>query len=239
LAIFAIADLHLSIGEDKPMDVFGGKWKNYHEKLAEYWTYMVTAQDTVVIPGDVSWAMSLEEAAVDFDFLHRLPGKKILMKGNHDYWWNTLTKMNRFLMEKDFHTLSFLYNNALLAEGKVLCGSRGWLCEDYMKDEDDKILVRENQRFVLSLQEAKKTADNQEALTGVRPEIIAFSHYPVFTQGYKKNPVIDTLISFGVKRVYCGHLHGVHPEKVLGGNSDLKQYLVASDYLEFTPMTVK
>ena len=238
MAIFTLADLHLSLGEDKPMDVFGGKWNRYHEKLEEYWNYMVADEDTVIIPGDVSWAMSLDEAVTDFAFLHKLAGKKILMKGNHDYWWTTLNKMEVFLQEQGFSTLSILQNTAVLAENKVICGSRGWICENNMSEEDEKILARENQRFILSLTAAKALAE-KNAVDGVQPEIIAFSHYPLISQSWRKHPIVETLCEFGVKRVYYGHLHGISPGRAPRGDERLKQTLVSSDYLEFTPLCIE
>lgn len=238
MAIFTLADLHLSIGEDKPMDVFGGKWNRYHEKLYEYWNYMVEDGDTVVIPGDVSWAMSLSEAVTDLTFLHGLKGKKILMKGNHDYWWNTLAKMEDLLQTNSLTSLSFLQNNAVFVEGKVLCGSRGWICESNMSEEDEKILARENQRFLLSLTAAKALAE-QHGTDGKLPEIIAFSHYPLFSQTGRKNPIVDTLLSFGVRRAYFGHLHGILPGRAPRGDGRMQYTLVSSDYLEFTPLRIE
>ena len=119
MAVFTISDPHLSHSCDKPMDVFGGRWTNYTQKLEEYWRYMVDPQDTVVIPGDISWGMTLEEATADFQFLESLPGKKILLKGNHDYWWPTTAKLNEYVLAQGFQSLNFLYNNAYLAENKI------------------------------------------------------------------------------------------------------------------------
>ena len=128
MSLFVIGDTHLSLSTDKPMDIFGG-WKNYMQRLEENWRSVVQPQDTVIIPGDVSWGMSLEQAKEDFLFLHRLPGKKILMKGNHDYWWTTRAKMESFLEGNGLDSLSILHNNAVSVEGLSLCGSRGWMFE--------------------------------------------------------------------------------------------------------------
>ena len=146
MALFVIGDTHLSLSVDKPMDIFGG-WKNYMQRLEQNWRSVVGEQDTVVIPGDVSWGMSLEQAKADFAFLHALPGKKILMKGNHDYWWTTKSKMDRFLEECGFDTLTILHNNAISAEGVSLCGSRGWMFEQG-QEHDKKLIAREAGRVL-------------------------------------------------------------------------------------------
>ncbi len=157
MAIYTIADTHLSLTTDKPMDIFGSRWENYIEKLTNGWKSAVTDEDTVVIPGDISWGMNLEEALEDFRFLESLPGKKLLGKGNHDYWWTSLTKMNAFFEENGLTTLKFLYNNAYSCEDINICGSRGWYVDknNSPKNTDyDKIVSREAARLELSLSAA-------------------------------------------------------------------------------------
>jgi predicted phosphohydrolase len=220
------------------MDIFGGNWKNYEEKLKEYWLYMIRPEDTVVIPGDISWGMSLDEAKEDLAFLHRLPGKKILMKGNHDYWWTSLAKLEAFLEENDFSSLRFLHNDALLAEGKVICGSRGWMCEDKMGENDVKVLRREALRFGISLKKAKEIADREEAEHGIRPELICFSHYPIVSSFKRDNPILDVLKEYGVRRVYYGHLHNCFTKPPYEDSDGIRFTLVSSDYCQFTPVRI-
>ena len=238
MALFTLADLHLSLSGEKPMDVFGGSWVNFEARLKEYWEYMVQPNDTVVIPGDVSWAMTIEETKEDFAFLHKLPGQKILMKGNHDYWWSSLAKLTAFIEEEGFPSLHFLHNNAIFTQGKVLCGSRGWMCEEKMTAHDEKILRREAMRFRLSLEQGKHLADEAEKETGLRPEILAFSHYPMITAAQRENPILDVLQEFGVKRLYYGHLHNWGTKPLYDQWNGIQLTLVSSDYQNFTPVRI-
>lgn len=238
MALFTLADLHLSLSGEKPMDVFGGNWVNFEAHLKEYWEYMVRPEDTVVVPGDISWAMTVEEAKADFHFLHRLPGEKILMKGNHDYWWSSMAKLTAFVENEGLSSIRFLHNDALLAEGKVLCGSRGWMCEDKMTAHDEKILQREALRFRLSLEKGKLLADEEETHSGTRPEIIAFSHYPLLTAAQRENPILDVLQEFGVKRHYYGHLHNWGTKPLYDHWNEIEMMLVSSDYRNFTPVRI-
>ncbi len=238
MALFTLADLHLSFSADKPMDVFGGSWVGYEKKLKEYWEYMVYPEDTVVIPGDISWGMSLEEAEKDFEFIESLPGKKILMKGNHDYWWSSMNKLENFLEEKHFSTLQFLHNDATFAEGKVICGSRGWMCEDKMTEQDEKVLRREGLRFRLSLEKGKKLAEIKKEESGIEPEILCFSHYPIITAAQRENPILDVLKEFGIKRVYYGHLHNWGTKPLYDEWEGIHFTLVSSDYRSFTPVRI-
>ena len=238
MAIFTISDLHLSFSCDKPMDVFGGKWKDYTKKLEEYWRYMVNVDDTVIIPGDISWAMDFEEARADFQFLEELPGEKIILKGNHDYWWATASKLGAFLEENGFKTFRFLHNNAYEVEDKIICGTRGWICEDKMTLDDQKVLSREAQRFLISLECAKKI--NRDLLDRGKEEkeIIAFFHYPVLTATSRENPITPILSENNIRRVFYGHLHNVY-ELTLPTLMDSVRYeLVSCDYINFTPMRI-
>lgn len=141
MSIFVIADLHLSFKNPKPMNIFGDNWENHEQKIKEDWVAKVKEEDLVVLPGDFSWAMNLEDAYLDFQYLNELPGKKILLKGNHDYWWTTLTKMKNYLKENHFDTIDFLYNNSFLYEDTILTGTRGWSLHDL--EGEAKILNRE------------------------------------------------------------------------------------------------
>ena len=157
MALFAIADLHLSLGEDKPMDVFAG-WNDYTSRLENNWRKFVTDNDTVVVSGDISWAMKLEETLTDFTFIEKLPGKKIFNKGNHDYWWESITKLTGYVEKNGFNSISFLHNNAVSVENKAICGTRGWIdkSNDNFKEDDLKLYNREIMRLDMSLNEADK-----------------------------------------------------------------------------------
>jgi len=239
MALFTLADLHLSLSGKKPMDIFGSTWSNFEARLKEYWEYMVSKDDTVVIPGDISWAMNLDEIEEDFAFIHALPGTKVLMKGNHDYWWTSLSKLNAFCEEKGFSTLRFLQNDAIYAQGMILCGSRGWMCEDKMTEHDEKILRREAMRFEMSIQMGKKIQDQITQETKTPAEIICFSHYPVITATQRENPILDVLRTNGIKRVYYGHLHNHFNKPLYEEYGGIQFTLVSADYRRFTPVRIE
>ncbi len=228
MSIFAIGDTHLSFSTDKPMDIFGG-WTDYVSRIENNWKRLVGEYDTVIIPGDISWAMSLQEAEEDFRFLHSLPGKKIIMKGNHDYWWNTKKKMDAFLSEKGFDSISILHNNAYKVGDFVICGSRGWFY-DAQTGHDEKVILREAARLDRSITEGEKLGG----------EIIVFLHYPPVMQNEQCDEIMQVLKNHGIKRCYYGHLHGASclyavREEVEG----VKFSLVSADFLEFCPQIVE
>lgn len=227
MAIFVIADLHLSLGAaDKPMDVFEG-WQGYLPKLERNWRTLIAPEDTVVLPGDISWAMSLEDTREDFAFLNALPGKKIILKGNHDYWWTTLNKMNRFLEANGFDTLQILHNTAIQAEGVFLCGTRGWM-SDVQGPEDEKILNREIGRLRMSLEAAGEG------------EKLVFLHYPPLYPGQMEGGLANLLKEFGVSRCFYGHLHGVSIRYAVQGEHDGVDYrLISADALKFCPYKIR
>ncbi len=225
MSLFAIADTHLSFGTDKPMDAFDG-WQNYTEKLQKNWNKVVSEKDDVVIAGDISWAMNFKELVSDFEFINNLNGNKIIIKGNHDYWWNTLTKMNKLLKENNFSSIKFLYNNSYDFNDFSVCGSRGWLFES---DEalDEKVLKRE----VMRLRRSLESADKEEK--------IVFLHYPPVTTNSVCEEILDLLNDFGIKKCYFGHLHGEAAKYVKEGNIcgiDFK--LISCDRLNFTPYLI-
>ena len=229
MAIYVIGDLHLGFAIDKPMDIFGNNWENHAEKIKKDWLEKVSDEDTVILPGDFSWATYLEETIPDFEYLNSLPGKKIMSKGNHDYWWTTLTSMRKFLEANDFHNIDFLYNNAYCIENKVIVGTRGWQ-NSWRSEEDYKILKRENDRLRLSINDGKNRF-------GCDKEMIAFIHYPPF---YKEQLIPDeinfikTLKENGIKKCYYAHLHGdSHKEAREGIIDGIEFKLVSSDYLNF------
>ena len=229
MSIYAIGDLHLSFSVDKPMDIFGLSWENHAERIKENWINKVKPDDTVILPGDFSWATYLDETYKDFEYLNSLPGRKIMSKGNHDYWWTTVTSMRKYLKENNFENIDFLYNNSYLIEDKVIVGTRGWV--NTWKTEDNyKVLRRENERLKLSIEDGIKNF-------GTEKEFIAFIHYPPF---YKENEVpeeinfIKTLKDYNIKRCFYAHLHGESHKDAIEGNIDGIEFkLISSDYLKF------
>lgn len=227
MALFVIGDTHLSLSCDKPMDIFKG-WADYVERIESNWNKIVGENDSVVIPGDISWAMSLQEAVKDFEFLNNLNGTKYILKGNHDYWWNTASKMNKFLEENNFDSIKIIHNNAFSVEGFALAGSRGWFYDD-TADADKKVILREAGRLRASLKEA-------ERLGG---EIIAFLHYPPLSETQKCEEILAVLGEFSVKRCFFGHLHGfVSPGNAQIDYNGTKFSLVSADYLKFVPRLI-
>ena len=223
MSLFVIGDTHLSLSTDKPMDIFGG-WKNYMQRLEENWRSVVQPQDTVIIPGDVSWGMSLEQAKEDFLFLHRLPGKKILMKGNHDYWWTTRAKMESFLEENGLDSLSILHNNAVSVEGLSLCGSRGWMFEQG-QEHDKKIINREAGRIQASLQDAQRFGEQEKVL---------FLHYPPVFMQDSIPEFFEVMNQYGVRRCYYGHIHSQGCRFAFQGEwCGVQLEMVSADYLRF------
>ena len=224
MAIYTIADLHLSFSEDKPMDIFGENWEGHAEKIKDNWIKKVKPEDTVVLPGDFSWATYLENTFQDFDYLNKLPGKKLLLKGNHDYWWTTVTNMKKYLEEKGFKDIGFIYNNSFLVEDKILAGTRGW---NVLESEDtSKMINRETIRLRLSI-------ENGINKYGTDKEIIVFMHYPPITQNSIKNhqffDFVKIMEEYGVKQCYYGHLHGKsHQDAVEGKIHGITFKLISS-----------
>ena len=230
MALYAISDLHLPLGVDKPMDIFGKKWENYVERLYENWQEIVKADDVVVLPGDFSWAMYLKDSEADFSFLNRLNGTKILLKGNHDYWWETKSKLNRFIAEHQYENIHFLQNN-FFCYGKVaLCGTRGWANPNTQGSgsEDEKIYQRELLRLEMSMQEAKKAGAE---------EMIVFLHFPPVVSGDTDNPMVRLMQSYGVRQCVFGHIHAAGIAHALTGEiSGIRFRLVSGDSVNFTPV---
>lgn len=235
MSIYVIADLHLSFNDNKPMDIFGDNWKNHYEKIKNNWIKKVNENDIVVLPGDFSWAMNIKDTYKDFEFLNDLPGKKILLKGNHDYWWTTLKKMNEFIEENEFSNIEFIYNNSVLYENTIITGTRGWALLN--QEEDKKMIKRENARLKLALEDGIKKF-------GKDKEIIVFMHYPpLLNDKLEENKYLDfyqTLKEYDVKKCYYGHLHGnSHKEAVIGNVGGITFKLISSDYIKFDLEKVK
>ncbi len=232
MALYAISDLHLSLGVDKPMDVFGPEWSDYMTRLHAEWTRMIGPDDTVLMPGDFSWATYLPEAVPDFAWLHALPGKKILTKGNHDYWWTTRAKLDAFLMENGFHSIRILHNDAIRVGRYAVCGARGWKSpgdEDF-SPEDRKIFLREQERLKLSLKAVQSLGAE---------EVIALLHFPPFNAQREAGAFVDILREHGVRKCLYGHLHGRGRYAAIQGERDGIEYrLVAADNLQFKPWRI-
>ena len=228
MAVFAIADTHLSLSTGKKMDIFSG-WSDYESRLESNWRRLVKDGDTVVIPGDISWCMTLEEGLEDFAFLDSLPGKKIIMKGNHDYWWSTRKKADEFFEKHSLSTLSILHNNAYACENIAVCGTRGWFF-DAESDESKKIILREAGRLRASIAAAKET--------GLEP--LVFLHYPPVTLERRCDEIYSVLVEENIKRCYYGHLHSFsHATAVNGTNEDGIEFrLISADYLGFCPVLI-
>ncbi len=236
MSLYALGDTHLSFGvPNKPMDIFGG-WENYQALIEQNWRERIQPEDTIVLTGDISWGMTLEQAKADFAFLQALPGTKIILKGNHDYWWNSMKKMTEFFAANGFDSLRILHNNCYAYEGFGICGTRGWVNvpgetnEDGTLDGDAKVLAREEQRLRVSLQAAKSQ--------GLKP--IAFLHYPPLYWTNRNQPLLSALHDFGVEDCYYGHLHGsvTHARAEKGTVDGIRYHLVAGDYLQFVPEKV-
>lgn len=227
MSTYTIGDLHLSFHEDKPMSIFGENWQGHEDKIKQDWINKVKENDLVVIPGDFSWSTYLKDTYRDFKYLNSLPGKKLLLKGNHDYWWTTLTSMRAFLKENNFENIDFIYNTAYEFENYIIAGTRGWSQND--EGDNKKLLKREIARLELSLQEAVKLNKDKNK------EIIVFLHYPPLTTANAEiNGFVEIMQEYSVKRCYYGHLHSISIKEAVEGNYygiDFK--LVSADSLNF------
>lgn len=231
MSLFAIADLHLSFSCDKPMDIFGKKWENYSERLKNQWNMVVGEDDLVIIPGDISWATYIEDCYADFDFINKLKGKKVIIKGNHDYWWTTLNKMNKYVEENGFETITFLQNNSYQYKGISICGTRGWSIKaDESSELNKKIFDRERRRLILSLEDARRKSDG---------EIIVAMHYPPIEKDNENRDFIDIMKQYNVKLCLYGHLHAQSIKTAVTGNFDgVDLRLVSCDSINFMPVLV-
>ena len=227
MALYAIGDLHLCLGASKPMDVFGGNWVGYMDKLKEGLS-VVGSEDTTVLLGDLSWALDLASAREDFAWINQIPGRKIILKGNHDYWWSTASKFYKFCEENNFSDQWILNNNHYEYNGWAICGTRGWFFEEERgSDHDEKVFKRELIRLETSLKSA-----------GDLPKIV-FMHYPPLYKGYRCEEILELLKRYEVRQCFYGHLHGASHGLALEGQWDGVEYrLVAADKLNFQPYQV-
>ena len=235
MAIYTIGDLHLSFNENKPMSIFGENWEGYEEKVKENWTKLVKEEDMVVLPGDFSWSMYLKDTYKDFEYLNNLPGKKLLLKGNHDYWWSTVNSMRNYIKENHFKNIDFIYNNAYEFENIIIVGTRGWAFGE--DAESKRMLQREMARLELSI---KNGIENY----GENKEIIAFLHYPPIInqniQNNEMNEFIRILKKYNIKKCYYGHLHGAAiKEAVEGEYFGITFKLVSADAIQFNLVKIK
>ena len=241
MSLYVIADLHLSTLDttNKSMEVFGRRWDGYMTRIKNNWEKLVTDDDTVVIPGDVSWALSLDEAVSDLKFIDALPGKKILGKGNHDFWWCTMKKHEALFEKHGISTISFLFNNAHETEEYIIAGTRGWYHDEDAANAPDntdfeKLTKRETLRLKASLDAAMKLKE-----LAPEKEILVFMHFPPFWCGKESESIVEVLLEYGIRRVYYGHIHGnytVEPKFIHRG---IEMCIISADYLEFIPKIIR
>ena len=227
MALYAIGDLHLCLGAPKPMDIFGGAWVGYMDKLKEGLS-VIRPEDTTVLLGDLSWALDLSGAQADFAWINDIPGRKIILKGNHDYWWSTAAKFRKFWAENGFENMELLNNNAFEYEDYAICGTRGWCFEEERSGQhDEKVFRRELMRLEASLKAA-----------GEKPKLVVL-HYPPRYKGYECPEILAVLEKYEVRRGFYGHLHGGSHKLAMEGQWDGVEFrLVAADYIGFKPYTV-
>lgn len=224
ISIFTISDLHLSFSVNKSMVVFRG-WEEYTLRLQQHWSRLVKPEDTVVLPGDFSWGLKLPEALEDFKFLESLPGQKILLKGNHDLWWSTVSKVHAFFEENNLKTIRLLFNNAIAVGPYTVCGTRGWM---YDQSCDSKLRLREAGRLKLSLAAA-------EQLGGQK---LVFMHYPPAYGEFVCEEVLSLLKEYRVQTVYYGHIHGAGHAATVASAQGIALRLVSADTLNFCPLQI-
>lgn len=238
MAVFAISDLHLDVKTNKKsMEVFGNRWKGYTEKLKKNWAAVVATQDTVILPGDISWALNTEAALEDLKWIDALPGKKIISKGNHDFWWSTVSKMKHFLEENSIHSIDFLNNNAFEVEQYIIAGSRGWFTDKSMQTTNGevdycKMINREVIRLRLSLDAAKKL--NMET----NKKILVFLHFPPLWGDFSCNEILDVLKEYKIDTCYFGHIHGCYAQNGSFEQDGIHFRMISADYLDFLPLIV-
>lgn len=227
MGLYAISDLHLALSMDKPMDVFGEHWYKHHEKIKTNWLSKVTDEDTVLIAGDISWSMKMEEGLKELEWIHNLPGRKILIKGNHDYWWQSISKLNKL-----YDDMNFIQNNYYSYNEYAICGTRGWVCPggENFTSHDEKIYNRELIRLKLSLDSAVKAGYDK---------FIVMLHYPPTNEKFVETDFIKIFKDYNVEKVIYGHLHGPALHRVFIGKIDGIEYILTSaDYIKFDPIKI-
>jgi len=232
MALFVLSDTHLSLKNPKPMDIFGERWRDHTEKIKYFFEREISENDTVVIPGDISWALSLEDALPDLKFLSSLPGRKIIGKGNHDFWWSTVSKIEKLFAENKIDNLSLLFNNAFSVDGCAVCGTRGWYSDQTSPAGVDrpKIVAREAGRLRRSLEAGKALGAD---------ELLAFMHFPPVFGDFVCRELLDVLKEYGVRRCFYGHMHGQYSIPKSFTYEDVTFIITAGDYLQFRPMRIE
>ena len=233
MALYALSDTHLSTAIEKPMDIFGSRWKDHTQKICDRWNKLITDEDTVVIGGDISWALTPDEAAGDLKFLDSLTGRKILLKGNHDYWWTTLKKLDELFKRESITTIEVMQNNSVVRDGFAICGTRGWYSDPESNPNNNcdhkKIVAREVMRLRMSLDSAKDAEG----------ERIVFTHFPPVMSDYIFRELIDVMHEYGVKRCYYGHIHGNYTLPPCTEFEGIRFSIVSADYLDFYPKPIR
>ena len=239
MSLFVISDLHLDVlTNEKSMEVFGDKWKNYTQRLKNNWNAVVSENDTVIVPGDISWALTLEASIHDLKWINELPGRKILMKGNHDFWWSTAKKMKTFFEKNSLDTLEILYNGATEVENYILAGSRGWFVDKSTQPQSvvnadyDKVLNREKIRLKMSLDEAKRLQESSNK------EILVFFHFPPVWNDFVCDEIISILKKYEISKVYFGHIHGSYNVSSLFEYEGIQFKMISADFIDFLPQIV-
>ena len=238
MAIYAIADLHLDTrSNQKSMEIFGNRWKDYVIKIQKNWNKLIKETDTVIIPGDISWALNLNEATDDLQWIEALPGRKILLKGNHDFWWSTASKMQQFFCENCITSIGILNNNAFEVENYIIAGSRGWFTDASMQNttqkiDYSKIINREAVRLRLSLEAAKKLQNQSNK------EILVFLHFPPVWSDFRCEEILLLLKEFDITRCYFGHIHSTYTVPSVFFENGVRFQIVSADYLDFIPQFI-
>ena len=239
MAVFVIADLHLDTKTNqKSMEIFGNRWLGYVDKIQKNWNRVVGADDTVIIPGDISWALSLEDATEDLKFIDSLNGKKIIMKGNHDFWWSTVSKLEKFFAEHKINSIKILNNNALEVEEYIIAGSRGWFTDKSIQESTDldvdydKIINRETIRLKMSLDSAKKIKENTDK------EILVFFHFPPIWGDFCCERIIELLREYDIKRCFFGHIHGNYSVSDSFLYDNIRFQMISADFVDFIPRII-
>lgn len=234
MSLFAIADLHLAHTMNKPMDIFGAKWENHTERIRENWLSTVKAEDTVVVAGDISWGMKTSDAEEDFRFLESLPGHKLILKGNHDYWWQTMKKLTEFRDALGARSIDFLFNNAYETDEFIICGTRGWLLENNYGEDDTRIVNREVGRLQCSIDAGRKLKEQSP-----EKELLVFLHYPAAYGNQRCKQIVECLADNGIKRVFYGHMHNADPSRLVRQIAGASAELIAADAIGFKPILIK
>ena len=245
MRVFAISDVHLSLGvENKSMDVFGTGWARHIQRLQEGWRDTVAPGDLVLLAGDISWAMYRQDAREDLFFLHTLPGTKVLLRGNHDFWWTTVTQLRKFLVEREISGIEFLYNNACDAGAAILCGTRGWFLEEAQQNtvtpvDYEKLVNREAIRLELCLKEAERLQKLRLTTDGSHVPIHVFLHFPPIYNSFRVQRFVELFHTYAIENVWYGHIHGNYTMPAQFTENGTTYHMIAADYLDFYPAKVE